>query len=136
MLDLDALVDLDSPDWGLDGESLAAPVPAPGGRPVRIATKKPRPFAVIHVRIVGHAHTELGPLDAHAEATITRLGVAHSSIRLVARALEHANGQRLNELRRQRDDAELFFLVDGDAIWFVELDDIEVEIANLLGGTT
>jgi hypothetical protein len=67
VLDLDATVDLDSPDWDLDGNPVGQPAIAHGGgTPVHF-----RPFMPIRAAIVARAAAELGPLEAHAAAVRT-----------------------------------------------------------------
>ncbi|MDP9336803.1 MAG: hypothetical protein M3Q30_26315 [Actinomycetota bacterium] len=126
VLPFDAPVEFDSPDYTLDGLYVGPPVPVSvgGGRPMYFVPN----------RVVGYAYAELGSLEAHAKAVITRVGVARCNIRIVALASEGEKGWRLRRLQRERDDLELLWLLDmADDVLFVMLDDVEVEIERLEG---
>jgi hypothetical protein len=67
VLDLDAVVDLDTSAFDLDGFPVGQPVIAHGGgTPVHF-----RPFVPIRARIVGTAHAELGPVTSSAVLVVT-----------------------------------------------------------------
>jgi hypothetical protein len=107
-----------------------------GGRPVHFPKNRPvqkqKPVLTpVKVRIVGHAHAELGPFDAHATAVITRIGVARSRTKTVELASEGDRGWRLRRLQRERDDLEALWLLDGDDYFLFALDDVLIEIARL-----
>lgn len=108
-----------------------------GGTPVRFhktVQKKHPVLTPARVRIVGHATAILGPFEAHATAIVTRNGVARSDTRTVELASEGELGWRLRRLQRERDDLETLWLLDGDDLFFIMLDDVVVEIERL-GGT-
>ena len=66
MLDLDAVVDLDTPAFDLDGFAGQPVIAHGGGTPVHF-----KPFIAVHDRIVAQATATFGPLEAHAVAVKT-----------------------------------------------------------------
>jgi hypothetical protein len=90
MLDLDAVVDLDTSAYDLDGVPTGTPVTPPVTLPGGHTSFKVRPkvaqFVPRKERIVGHATATLGPLEAHAHAVIVHDGTARARTRSRARA--------------------------------------------------
>jgi hypothetical protein len=89
MLDLDAVVDLDTSAYDLDGvptgTPVTPPVTLPGGHG-RITRPKVAQFVPRKERIVGHATAVLGPFEAPAHAVIIHAGSARSKTRSSALA--------------------------------------------------